>query len=190
MQVGDLVKGTVSEINNSGVVVALSEQIQGFLPKSETSWERDAVVAELFAVGQEVELKVIELDLAKKRIILSFKQLTENPWEVLNLNVNDEVTCKVVKVIEQGVKLVVEGASAFLPTNNFGEKTEFAEGEEFTAKVRVFDAPKHKLIVTLKVEAPKVKAPKKQNNDNELKYMSQDKVSNTFGDFINLDDYK
>ena len=189
-KVNDLVKGTVTEINNSGVVVALSEQIQGFLPKSETSWERDAVVAELFQVGQEVELKVIELDLAKKRIILSFKQLTENPWEVLNLNANDEVKCTVVKVIEQGVKLLVEGASAFLPNNNFGEKTEFAEGEEFTAKVRVFDAPKHKLIVTLKVEAPRVKLPKKQNNDNELKYMSQDKVSNTFGDFINLDDYK
>ena len=191
-EVGQLVKGTVAEINNSGVVVALSEQIQGFLPKSETSWERDANVNDLFAVGSEVELKVIELDLSKKRIILSLKQLTENPWEVLNLNVNDVVNCKVVKVIEQGVKLTVEGASAFLPNNNFGEKKEFAEGEEFEAKVRVFDAPKHKLIVSCKVEAPKAKPVKKAvvNNDNEVKFASQEKVSNTFGDFINLDDYK
>ena len=191
-EVGQLVKGTVTEINNSGVVVALSEQIQGFLPKSETSWERDVNVNDLFAVGNEVELKVIELDLSKKRIILSFKQLTENPWEVLQLNVNDVVNCKVVKVIEQGVKLTVEGASAFLPNNNFGEKKEFAEGEEFQAKVRVFDAPKHKLIVSCRVEAPKAKPVKKvnNNNDNEVKFASQEKVSNTFGDFINLDDYK
>ena len=191
-KVGDLVKGKVTEINNSGVVVALSEQIQGFVPKSETSWERDANINELFQVEQEVELKVIELDLSKKRIILSSKQLTENPWEVLELNVNDEVNCKVVKVIEAGVKLNIEGASGFLPNNNFGEKTEFAEGEEFTAKVRVFDAPKHKLIVSLKADAPKPqRAPRKQNNkDNDLQYMSQDKVSNTLGDFINLDDYK
>ena len=189
-KVNDLVKGTVAEINKSGVVVALSEQIQGFLPKSETSWERDTVVEELFAVGQEVELKVIELDLAKKRIILSYKQLTENPWEVLNLKANDEVKCTVVKVIEQGVKLNVEGASAFLPNSNFGEKTEFAEGEEFTAKVRVFDAEKHRLIVTLKVEAPKVKHTKKQNNDKEVKYISQDKVSNTLGDLINFKDFE
>ena len=190
-EVGQLVKGTVAEINNSGVVVALSEEIQGFLPKSETSWERDTNVNDLFAVGQEVELKVIELDLSKKRIILSFKKLTENPWEVLQLNVNDVVNCKVVKVIEQGVKLTVEGASAFLPNNNFGEKKEFAEGEEFQAKVRVFDAPKHKLIVSCRVEAPKAKPVKKvNNNDNEVKFASQEKVSNTFGDFINLDDYK
>ena len=189
-EVGNLVKGTVAEINNAGVVVDLSEQIQGFLPKSESSWERDANINELFQVGQEVELKVIELDLSKKRIILSFKQLTENPWEVLDLKQNDEVKCVVVKVIEQGVKLNVEGASGFLPNNNFGEKKEFAEGEEFTAKVRVFEPEKHKLIVTLRVEAPKVKhAPKKSNNDEE-KFASQDKVSNTFGDFINLDDYK
>ena len=191
-EVGQLVKGTVTEINNSGVVVALSEQIQGFLPKSETSWERDVNVNDVFAVGSEVELKVIELDLSKKRIILSFKQLSENPWEVLQLNVNDVVNCKVVKVIEQGVKLTVEGASAFLPNNNFGEKKEFAEGEEFQAKVRVFDAPKHKLIVSCKVEAPKAKPVKKVNvnQDNEVKFASQEKVSNTFGDFINLDDYK
>ncbi len=188
-KVGDLVKGTVAEMNNSGVVIALSEQIQGFLPKSESSWERDANFNELFQLGQEIELKVIELDLAKKRIILSFKQLTENPWEVLDLKINDEVTCKVVKVIEQGVKLVIEGASGFLPNNNFGEKTEFVEGEEFTAKVRVFDPEKHKLIVTLKAEAPKVKHTKKPV-EKEITYLSQDKVSNTFGDFINLDDYK
>lgn len=187
--VGDLVKGAVAEINNSGVVITLTEQIQGFLPKSETSWERDANINELFQVGQEIELKVIELDLAKKRIILSFKQLTENPWEVLNLKVNDEVTCKVLKVIEQGVKLVIEGASGFLPNNNFGEKTEFVVGEEFTAKVRVFDPEKHKLIVTLKAEAPKVKHTKKPA-EKEITYLSQDKVSNTLGDFINLDDYK
>ena len=121
----------------------------------------------------------------------SRSSLPENPWEVLNLKPGDEVACKVVKVIEQGVKLNVEGASAFLPTNNFGEKTEFAEGEEFNAKVRIFDAPKHKLIVTLRAEAPQVKFVKKANDNDLNKYMkSQDKVSNTLGDFINLDDYK
>lgn len=192
-EVGQLVKGTVAEINNSGVVVNLSEQIQGFLPKSESSWERETNINDLFQVGQEVELKVIELDLSKKRIILSYKQLTENPWDVLDLKQNDEVKCVVVKVLEQGVKLNVEGASGFLPNNNFGEKKEFEIGEELTAKVRVFDASKHKLIVSLRPEPaprPKHTNTKKNNNVNEDKIVSQEKVSNTLGDFINLDDYK
>lgn len=192
-EVGQLVKGKVVEINNSGVVVDLSEQIQAFLPKSESSWERETNINDLFQVGQEVELKVIELDLSKKRIILSYKQLTTNPWEVLDLKQNDEVKCVVVKVLEQGVKVNVEGASGFLPTNNFGDKKEFAEGEELTAKVRVFDPSKHKLIISLRAEAaprPKHVNTKRSNNNNEDKIVSQEKVSNTLGDFINLDDYK
>lgn len=189
-EIGQLVKGTVTEINKSGVVVAISDQIQAFLPKSETSWERDADINALFQVGQEVELKVIELDLSKKRIILSAKQLTENPWEVLDLKQGDEVTCTVVKVIEQGVKLNIQGASGFISKNNFGEKTEFAEGEEFTAKVRVFDAPKHKLIVSLRNDAPRTNYRRNNENSELNKYMKEDKVSNTLGDFINLDDYK
>lgn len=192
-EVGQLVKGKVVEINNSGVVVDLSEQIQAFLPKSESSWERETNINDLFQVGQEVELKVIELDLSKKRIILSYKQLTTNPWEVLDLKQNDEVKCVVVKVLEQGVKVNVEGASGFLPTNNFGDKKEFAEGEELTAKVRVFDPSKHKLIISLRAEAaprPKHVNAKRSNNNNEDKIVSQEKVSNTLGDFINLDDYK
>lgn len=192
-EVGQLVKGKVVEINNSGVVVDLSEQIQAFLPKSESSWERETNINDLFQVGQEVELKVIELDLSKKRIILSYKQLTTNPWEVLDLKQNDEVKCVVVKVLEQGVKVNVEGASGFLPTNNFGDKKEFAEGEELTAKVRVFDPSKHKLIISLRAEAaprPKYVNAKRSNNNNEDKIVSQEKVSNTLGDFINLDDYK
>lgn len=191
-EVGQLVKGKVVEINNSGVVVDLSEQIQAFLPKSESSWERETNINDLFQVGQEVELKVIELDLSKKRIILSYKQLTTNPWEVLDLKQNDEVKCVVVKVLEQGVKVNVEGASGFLPTNNFGDKKEFAEGEELTAKVRVFDPSKHKLIISLRAEAaPRPKhVNTKRSNNNEDKIVSQEKVSNTLGDFINLDDYK
>lgn len=193
-EVGKVVKGTVAEINNSGVVINLTDHIQGFLPKSETSWERDSNINELFQVGQELELKVIELDSAKKRIILSAKQLTENPWEVLKLQPNDEVNCKVIGTIEVGVRLNVEGASGFLPNSNMGDKKEFAPGEEFKAKVRAFDPEKHKLIVTLREETPRPKtntpkrAPKADTQGNVLK--SEDKVSNTLGDFINLDDFK
>ena len=168
----------------------MNEHVQAFLPKSETSWERDSKLEDLFEVGKEVELKVIELDLSKKRIILSAKQLTPNPWEVLVLNAGDEVKCTVTEIVEQGVRVNVQGAIGFLNKQSFGEKTEFAVGEEFTAKVRVFDAAKHRLTVTLREDAPRP-AYNRRNNDNELnKYMKEDKQSNTLGDFINLDDYQ
>ncbi len=191
-EVGQEVKGIVAEVNNAGVVVNLSEQIQGFLPKSECSWDREAVVANLFAAGAEVNAKVIELDFNKKRVILSAKQLTENPWETLGLKTNDVVTCTVTKVSEDGVKFTTSGITGFLPKGNFGEKTEFAEGEEFEAKVRVFDSEKNRLLVSMREARPKVEKERKPRQNNEVNNLlkNQEKIGSTFADFINLDDYK
>ena len=190
-EVGQVVKGTVSEINNAGVVVALTEQIQGFLPKSEISWNKDQAIEDTIQLNDEVEAKIIELDLNKKRVILSSKQLVENPWETLALKAGDVVDCKVLKVTEDGVKFLSNGVTGFLPKVNYGEKTEFAAGEEFQAKVRIFDAEKNKLSVSMREPRPKVEREnKKPNNEVNKMLKNQDKIGSTFGDFINLDDYK
>ena len=190
-EVGQVVKGTALEINNAGVVVGLTEQIQGFLPKSEVSWDKDTAIEDTVKVGEEVEAKVIELDLNKKRVILSKKQMTENPWETLGLQAGDTVDCKVTKVTDDGVKFLSNGVTGFLPKVNFGEKTEFAVGEEFQAKVRIFDGSKNKLSVTMREPRPRVeKKPASEKNEMNKMLKNQEKIGSTFGDFINLDDYK
>ena len=190
-EVGQVVKGKVSDINNAGAVVALTDEIQGFLPKSEISWNKDQAIEDTFQVNDEVEAKIIELDLNKKRVILSVKQLVENPWETLALKAGDVVDCKVLKVTEDGVKFLSNGVTGFLPKVNYGEKTEFAAGEEFQAKVRIFDAEKNKLSVTMREPKPRVEREnKKPNNEVNKMLKNQDKIGSTFGDFINLDDYK
>lgn len=193
VKIGDIVKGKVIEINNSGVVVEFNEHVQGFLPKSESSWERDTDCKDLFVAEEEVELKLIEVDLGKKRIILSKKQMIPNPWETLQLKRGKAVNCKVMKVIDQGIRLDVEGASGFLPSSYFGDKskTDFALGSEFTAYVSVFDPARHRLIVNLKKDERGYTRHQSATSSEISKYLkNQDQVSNTFGDFINLDDFK
>ncbi|MBO7536360.1 MAG: hypothetical protein J6T34_04385, partial [Bacilli bacterium] len=60
--------------------------------------------------------------------------------------------------------------------------------QEVTGKVRAFEPERTRLIITLREDAEKAapKADKKEFG----KYMKNDKVTNTFGDFLNLDDYK
>ncbi len=193
-EVGQLVKGTIVEINKAGVVVQLTEQIQGFLPKSEFSYERDAVIEDFVNVGEEIELKVIELDISKKRVILSKKQMSENPWEVLNLKQGDVVEGKVIAILPDGIKIDVQGAGGYLPNNNFGEKTEFEKGETVTAKVRIFDPSRNKLLLSMRERNERDVQPRAERkaSDNEVnKYLkNQEKMSGTFADFINLDDLK
>lgn len=192
VEVGQVVKGTAAEINKAGVVIALTEQVQGFLPKSEFSWERDTFIEDLLKVGDEVEAKIIELDLNKKRVILSKKQLAENPWEVVKLEAGAVIKCKAVKVSEDGVKFVSEGVTGFLPKANFGEKTEFAEGEEFEAKVRVFDSEKNRLLVSMREPRPRVERERRPSEGNEMNKLlkNQEKMNSTFGDFFNPEDFK
>jgi len=179
-KLGDIVKGKIIEINRAGVVLSLNEHVQAFLPKSEFTWERDTFIEDYVQVGDEIEAKIIELDLNKKRIILSRKQLTENPWESLKFRSGDKVTAKVIKVLSEGVKVSVEGATGFLPKGNFGkvDASNFAEGHEFEARVRMFDPRRTRLILTLLENAPV----DRRSVNKHLK--SQEKVTSTLGDFF------
>ena len=182
--VNTLIKGKVIEINRAGVVLELNEHVQGFLPKSEFSWERDTFIEDFISIGDEIEVKIIELDLGKKRIILSRKQLLDNPWEVLKLRSGDKVEATVVKELSEGVKVSVQGAAGFLPKSNFGNVSNFTVGETINAKVRLFDPAKTKLIITLREDSPM-----DRNVVNKL-LRSQEKVTSTFGDFVDLDALK
>ncbi|NLD27146.1 MAG: (d)CMP kinase, partial [Acholeplasmataceae bacterium] len=114
-EVGAVVKGQVTEINNSGVVMQLVDEVSGFLPKSEFAYERDVFITDTISVGDTIDVKIIEIDPHKKRIILSRKQLTENPWENLSVKVNDAVEVVVTKELKDGYKVSLNGASGYLP---------------------------------------------------------------------------
>ncbi|HOA64086.1 MAG TPA: S1 RNA-binding domain-containing protein, partial [Bacilli bacterium] len=104
LKIGDLIKGKVTEINKAGVVIGFEHGVNGFLPKSEFVWEKEVHIEDYISVGDELELKVIELDLYKKRIILSRKQLQDNPWEKIKVKQNDWIDVVVTKVLPEGFK--------------------------------------------------------------------------------------
>jgi small subunit ribosomal protein S1 len=77
---GIILKGKVVSIRDFGAFVDI-DGIQGLVPYSEVSWERDADIKQLLNPGQEVEVKIIRLDPEKDRITLSLKAAQPDPWE-------------------------------------------------------------------------------------------------------------
>lgn len=77
---GIILKGTVVSIRDFGAFVDI-DGVQGLVPYSELSWERDADIKQLLKPGQEVEVKIIKLDPEKDRITLSLKAAQPDPWE-------------------------------------------------------------------------------------------------------------
>jgi small subunit ribosomal protein S1 len=80
--VGTVVKGKVVDFADYGAFVQLDgEEVEGLVYYSEISWAKtNQNPKKLLSVGQEVQCKVLEVDIDKHRISLSIKQCIDNPW--------------------------------------------------------------------------------------------------------------
>ena len=180
-EVGTTVSGKVVDIRDAGVTLELAENVNGFLPKSEYSWDNDAVIADEVKVGDTLDAKVIEIDNNKKRIILSKKQLTENPWEKVTVKAGDVVEVTVLKPLENGFKVQLGEVSGYLPKGSIRSRSadSVQVGEVLKVKVKILDTNRGRLVVNLNDAEERVE------RENYSKYLKQqDKISNTLGDYL------
>ncbi|WP_391202862.1 S1 domain-containing post-transcriptional regulator GSP13 [Psychrobacillus sp. L4] len=78
-KVGDVVKGKVTGIQPYGAFVSLDEDTQGLVHISEITYGYVKEVSEFLIVGQEVEVKILEVDNESGKISLSIRELQEKP---------------------------------------------------------------------------------------------------------------
>jgi len=82
--VGSRVTGRVVNIMPYGAFVELEKGVEGLIHVSEMTWtKRINKASELLEVGDEVEAVVLDVDAEARKISLSWRQTTENPWEKL-----------------------------------------------------------------------------------------------------------
>lgn len=109
VQIGDSVKGSVKSFTSFGAFIDLGG-FDGLLHINDMSWGHVARPKDFVKKGQEIELKVIRLDPADKRINLSLKHFSEDPWVHFEekYHVNDIVKGKVTKLTEFGAFVELE----------------------------------------------------------------------------------
>ena len=78
-QVGEVVSGKVTGVQPYGAFVALDEETQGLVHISEITYGYVKEVSEFLSVGQEIEVKVLEVDEKAGKISLSIRALQERP---------------------------------------------------------------------------------------------------------------
>lgn len=82
---GTKANGKIVNVMPYGVFVEIEKGIEGLLHSSEITWQKKLVnPQEMFKVGDDVEVQIINVDKDSKRISLSMKQLENNPWENVN----------------------------------------------------------------------------------------------------------
>ncbi len=80
-QPGTVITGRISKLENFGAFVELEEGIEGLIPISEITYERRIKhPSDVLKTGEIVKVKIMQIDIPRKRISLSIKQVGDDPW--------------------------------------------------------------------------------------------------------------
>ena len=109
--VGARVRGKVVSLADYGAFVELEPGIEGLVHVSEMSWtKRVTHPSKVLEVSQEVDVMVLDVDTANRRISLGLKQAEPNPWELVCINhpVGSRINGQVKNITDFGVFIGVE----------------------------------------------------------------------------------
>ncbi len=106
---GKVVDGVVKNITEYGVFVDLGG-VDGLLHITDISWGRVKHPSELFSIGDQITVKILNLDLEKERVSLGMKQLTQDPWSTAaeKYPVGSHITGRVVSLTDYGAFVELE----------------------------------------------------------------------------------
>ncbi|MEZ4653117.1 MAG: 30S ribosomal protein S1 [Candidatus Eisenbacteria bacterium] len=158
--VGMGVSGKVRNLTNFGAFVELEDGIDGLVHISDLSWTRRVNhPSEILKKGQDVEVKILNIDKENRRISLGLKQAGEDPWPRLveKYPANAEVKGSVLKVMDRGVIVIVDDeVEGFIPSNQLGidegknPEEYYLEGEMLDLVVTRIDLANHRMVLSQK----------------------------------------
>ena len=158
LQKGQVRKGVVSSIVNFGAFVDLGG-VDGLVHVSELSWKHIDHPSEVVAVGDEVTVEVLDVDLDRERVSLSLKATQEDPWRVFARThaVGQIVPGKVTKLVPFGAFVrVEEGIEGLVHISELAQRhVEVPDqvvnvNEEVMVKVIDIDLDRRRISLSLK----------------------------------------
>ncbi|HVL68016.1 MAG TPA: S1 RNA-binding domain-containing protein [Vicinamibacterales bacterium] len=154
---GAVLKGRIASVREFGAFVDLGGGVQGLLHISEMGWSRVTDPSQVVKPGEEITVKVLQVDDAKQKISLGLKQLAEDPWSRVGTTyaVGQVVMGRVTRVTEFGAFVELEPgvealahASAFPPTGRAGGwKVAVRPGTEGAFEILNIDLEKKRIGV-------------------------------------------
>ena len=153
-KVGDVVTGTVTSQTDFGVFVRIGS-VEGLLHNQEASWDKSVSAKSLFKAGDEVEVKIIKIDVDAGKISLSKKALEDSPVdEFAKTHKNGDIVTGTVKDKKDfGVFVALaENIDALIRTEDLYplKFDEIEKGQEIKAVISFIDSQSGRIRVSVK----------------------------------------
>ena len=152
----------VTNLADYGAFVELEQGVEGLVHVSEMMWsKRNLVVSKFLATGDKVQVQILDIDIAKRRISLGMKQCTPNPWEefLVEHPIGTEVTGKIKTITEFGLFIgltdEIDGMAhvSYLGNDKNGNDkilASYNKGDEVTMEVIEINPEKERISLGLK----------------------------------------
>ena len=147
-------KGIVRNLTNFGLFIELEEGIDGLVHVSDLSWTKKVKhPSEFTKIGENLEVVVLELDAANRRLALSHKHIEENPWDTFEtiFTIGSIHKCTIINKNDKGAILELPyGIEGFCAARNLakedGSKAEIGESLDF--KVLEFSKEDRRIVLS------------------------------------------
>ena len=153
--------GKVSNLTDYGAFVEIEQGIEGLVHVSEMDWtNKNVYPSKMVQLGDEVEIMILEIDEARRRISLGMKQCKSNPWDdfAVNHNKNDKVSGQIKSITDFGVFIGLQGGIdglvhlSDLSWTHSGEDAvrNYKKGDEVEAMVLSIDVERERISLGIK----------------------------------------
>ena len=178
--IGSNFQATVTNITDFGLFMEIEEGLEGLLHQSDITWDKRTKAPQKdFKIGQTLNVKMLAIDMEKKRISLGLKQVEGNPWDKVEekYKPGQVITGKVYRLVEFGAFMELEKNIEGLIhkteiSNPPPKKLEDAIkiGDEVTVKVLSVDSGKRRIALSVKALAKKgdTKEPEEANDEHAV----------------------
>ena len=155
---GATVKGKIVNIEDYGAFVEIQPGVEGLIHISEITWGNQSINAkEYFKMGQEVEARVVTIDRSDRKMSLSIKQLSADPWSEIQerFPIGNRYTGTVKNITNYGIFVELsEGVGGMVHISDLSWTKRYAHPSEFTKvgsplEVVVLDIDKDKRQISL-----------------------------------------
>ena len=163
LQVGDVVSGTINNITDYGLFVDL-DGIVGLVHVSNLTWTSVKHPAKLYSIGEQVKVKVLDIDSQTQKVTLGIKQLMPNPWETLHERypVGSIIEGEVKKVTDFGIFIAIEeGINGLVHVSDMSWAQEikkpaghYKKGDSVQAKILDIDKENQRIRLGIKQLTP------------------------------------
>ena len=167
-KVDETYTGKVSTIIQSGVYVQISDDIEGFVNNEDISWTRKIKSASnIYKQNDEVEVKVLDVNAAERKLSFSIKHLIDDPW----LNINDYFKEKslvqgtVLFNMDKGVVVLLDNDfEGIVPASKIdGSVTDYQPDDKLTLNIEEINSENRRIV--LSIDQKSVKNEDSSDND-------------------------